>query len=208
MDWETLLDGIDLENVKHPTDIAKHIKAKLKEGKNKLLVDSAEEPTLIPKARLDAEITKRKNAEQTVTDLKKDLEDNADAKDKIETFEKEKKALEDKIANIEKSNAIKAAVKGFKQEAHNLDDIVNTYLDLEAITVKDGKVTGLTEQLDALAKDKSYLFKPIEGGTGGPGQPGGKKDIDGKDDTLGDKLAKGAFEQHDAIVNAQNDFFK
>lgn len=208
MSWEKYLEGIDLAEVKSTKDIANHIKGKLKEGKSKIIVDSSEEPAWIPKARLDTEITKRKNAEDTIKDLEEDIKENEGAKEKVETFEKEKKDLEDKIATIEKQNVVREGIRSYKLEAHNADDLINNYIDLDAIKIKDGKAIGLTEVLDDLAKEKEYLYKPKAGGTQGPGQPGSKKDLEGTESTLGDKLAKGAFAKHKEIEDAQNDFFK
>lgn len=209
MDWEKFFEGIDFEKLKTPADITKHIKAKLKESKSKLLVDSSEEPTYIPKYRLDNEITKRKNAEQTIKDLEKDLENKEGAEETIQKFKEDNEALEKKLEGLEKSRLIENDIQKYTQQPHDVKDLIDNYLDLDKIVIKDGTASGIKEQLDVLAKEKSYLFKPIEGGSKGPGQPGdGGKNLEGKDGTLGDKLAKGAFEKHADIAKAQDSFFK
>ena len=207
MDLEKFLKGLDLENVKSTKDIAKHINAQLKEHKTKILLDSTEEPTYIPKYRLDNEIEKRKNAEKTILDLEKEIESNKEAVGKIEEFKAEKEKLETKIKNIEKSRLIEKEVLKLNQQPYDVKDLVENYLDMEKVVVKDGEISGVKEQLDNLVKEKSYLFKPVEGGSNGPGQPKGDKGLEGEEDSLGDKLAKDLFTDHDDIVKAQNDFF-
>ncbi len=52
-------------------------------------------------------------------------------------------------------------------------------LDREKITLKDGKIDGITDQLEAIQKDNAYLFQAAEPATP---QPTGKVTIGGNPD--------------------------
>lgn len=206
MTWEELIKGIDLENVKSETDIIKVVKSNMKEHGVKILVDSTTEPGFIPKYRLDNEITKRKNAEDTIAELEKTLNTNKEEMKKIEDYKEEKEKLEKQIQQSQKNSLIKQEI-GKLYNPHDMDEIINTYLDVDSITVKDNKIFGLREQLDTLTKEKAYLFKEPEGGTNAPGIPPANKASGGSEDSLGDKLAKSTFNNYEDMQQAQNDFF-
>lgn len=97
--------------------------------------------------------------------LKESAKDNEDLTNKITELENaNKKASEDyenKIAAIQKTHAIESGVRDAK--AKNVKAVM-ALLDADKITLKDGKVEGLAEQLDALSKgeDTSFLFGAVE----------------------------------------------
>lgn len=65
--------------------------------------------------------------------------------------------LDTKVQEIQKNHAIENGVRDAK--AKNIKAVV-AQLDMEKITFKDGQLSGLSEQLDALTKgeDTSFLF--------------------------------------------------
>ncbi len=127
----------------------------------------------VPKSRFN-EVNEEKN------DLKKQL---SDRDGQLETLKKSKgdaealkaqiKALQDKnkadseaaaakMKDLQLSTAIQLAIGNDAQDA----GIVAGLLDKSKLILgEDGKVTGLAEQVEALKKDKAFLFKPAEGGS-------------------------------------------
>lgn len=130
--------------------------------------------TFIPKTRFDEVNEAKKTAEGQVKTLTKDLEkakesagDNEELKTQLsEALQKQKddaKAFEQQLKDLKISNAIKLAIADTAQDA----DLVAGLIDkTKLILGDDGKVTGLDEQVKALKKDKSFLFKedkpPVE----------------------------------------------
>ena len=94
-------------------------------------------------------------------DLKKSVKDHEGLTNKITELEdankKASEEYENKIATIQKTHAIESGVRDAK--AKNVKAVM-ALLDADKITLKDGKVEGLVEQLDALSKgeDTSFLF--------------------------------------------------
>lgn len=94
-------------------------------------------------------------------DLKKSVKDHEGLTNKITELEdankKASEEYENKIATIQKTHVIESGVRDAK--AKNVKAVM-ALLDADKITLKDGKVEGLTEQLDALSKgeDTSFLF--------------------------------------------------
>lgn len=138
----------------------------------------------IPKSRFN-EVNEEKNTlKAQVTERDKQLEvlkkaggDAESLKTKItELQEANKKALKDYEENLKKVRmdaAIKIAIGDKAQDA----DIVSGLIDRSKLIVgDDGKITGLSEQLSALQKDKAFLFK-TEGGAGGYIPHGGKPPV-------------------------------
>lgn len=121
----------------------------------------------VPKARFN-EINEEKKTlaeqvktrDQQIKDLKKNNGDNEDLKKQIEELEKankiQKQEAEAKMKEFQLNSAIQLAIQGTAQDV----DIVSSLFDKSKLILsEDGKVTGLQEQLDALKKDKAFLFK-------------------------------------------------
>jgi len=68
------------------------------------------------------------------------------------------------MAATAKQYRIKDELRGMK--ARNVD-IVMPLLQMDKIAEKDGKLTGLTEQVDALKKSAAYLFEEESAHRGG-----------------------------------------
>ena len=98
-------------------------------------------------------------------DLKKSVKDHEGLTSKITELEdanrRASEEYENKITAIQKTHAIESGVRDAK--AKNVKAVM-ALLDADKITLKDGKVEGLTEQLDALSKgeDTSFLFGAVE----------------------------------------------
>ena len=125
----------------------------------------------VPKSRFD-EINDAK---------KKALEDVAERDKQLETLKKNQgdaEALKNQIAELQKANKAAAAEYDKKVAEMKLDaairagitnaqdvGIVAGLIDRSKVTIgEDGKLTGLDEQINALQKDKAFLFKPNAGG--------------------------------------------
>ena len=77
---------------------------------------------------------------------------NKELKTKDEDYEKNLNAQK-------KESAIKFGVMNFESAVQDLDMVVGL-IDKEKVTIdKDGKITGLDEQLKDLQKNKAFLFK-------------------------------------------------
>jgi len=157
----------------------------------------------VPKDRF-SQITNEKN------DYKKQLEDRDkqlnDLQGKVkdnEVLTKEIEALktansttaadyEKKLQQIQYDVALSNALKDSKAKDNNL---IKALLDKDKLKVNGEEVIGLKEQLEAIKKDKDYLFeKEVPGtgsfGTGGKGNSGG-----GEVKSLGERLAKSKADQ-------------
>lgn len=93
-------------------------------------------------------------------ELKKGAGDNAELKTQIEALEKankeQKAAAETRIRELQLDTAVKLAIGDSAQDA----DIVSSLIDKKKLILgEDGKVAGLTEQVEALKKDRAFLFK-------------------------------------------------
>ena len=101
-------------------------------------------------------------------DLKESTKDYSTVKETIKQLELDKAQLatdnaqlkvdlDTKVQEIQKTHAIENGVRDAK--AKNVKAVV-AQLDMEKITFKDGQLSGLSEQLDALTKgeDTSFLF--------------------------------------------------
>jgi hypothetical protein len=139
----------------------------------KIAEASAEElKGYIPKTRFDEVNEAKKNAEALVKERDKQLEDvkkstghNEELKKQIELLqESNKTAKADYEAQIKKmqiDNAVSAALKD--AGALNTTAVMALLKDLDKAEIaEDGTVKGLTEQIQALQKSDSYLFKVTE----------------------------------------------
>lgn len=120
----------------------------------------------VPKARFDEVNEAKKQAEKNVSERDKQLEDlkkekgDADAlKSKISELQKQnddaKKEYDQKIAELQMDAAIKSAITN----AQDIELVAKCIDRSKLVMGADGKVSGLTEQVDALKKDKAFLFK-------------------------------------------------
>jgi hypothetical protein len=118
--------------------------------------------------------------DKQLTSLKKSVGDNEGLKKQIEELQaankEQKAAFEEQAKALKIDTAIKLAIADSAQDA----DIVASLIDKGKVVLgEDGKVAGLTEQVEALKKDKSFLFKNPQGGNnpqystngGGPNTP-------------------------------------
>ena len=133
------------------------------EGKMKSYLDG----DYVTKARFnELNESKKSLAEQIVerdkqlTSLKKSAGDNEGLKKQIEDLQKankeQKEAFDNQTKALRLDTAIKLAVADSAQDA----DIVSGLIDKNKLILgEDGKVTGLTEQVEALKKGKAFLFK-------------------------------------------------
>jgi len=134
----------------------------------KKIVDAhqATQATMVPKAKLD-------EAEKALASTKTDLTARDKQLAELKPLADKGSELESKIAELEKANkeqaakskqdledyrkrvAIQAALQGKAQDA----EIVFSLIDADKVSVDDaGTVTGLSEQVTRLEKEKAFLF--------------------------------------------------
>lgn len=162
---------------------------------------------MIPKHRFD-EVTQSKNtlqeqlktANATIENLKKFEGTNQQLTEKIEKYQAEAKAKEAEYAtnlkNLSKKNLIKVALLSMENRPYDVD-IVSGLLDGEKILLDDKSekiLSGLTEQLENLRKEKPFLFSVGKGDPNPKGNPppdgdGGNSGTDASID-FGKKLAQ------------------
>ena len=146
----------------------------------KIAEQSAEElKGYIPKTRFDEVNEAKKNAEALVKerdkqleDVKKSTGDNEELKKQIETLQEQNKTAKAQYeADIKKMQIGNAVVSALKDAgALNTTAVQALLKDLDkAELAEDGTVKGLAEQIQALQKSDSYLFKAKEE----PGKPSG-----------------------------------
>lgn len=193
MDLKQLLSGVE-----NSEEIISQIKSNLENEGVELLFDDGEDNIYIPKTRLDKEIAKRKTIDKQKKSLEKDLKttkkevkDNEELLEQLETTKKERDEIEKKLQKTEENTAIEKRIMSFDRKPHDMEDVIEK-LDRDIISVSDGEVKGVESQLKDLIKDKEYLFKPVEGGTGKPGSQGKSNgdDTTPKKGELGKKLAQ------------------
>lgn len=123
------------------------------------------------------------NGEEIAGQIKKELPLNFIPKTKYNQLVEEKRQLEEQ-SGIDKNQAVKSAVleyaiSALSESGDILDSaVVNMLIDREQISFnEEGKLSGLSEQIDTLKKEKPYLFKgtKAEGRSpyGGEGAPMG-----------------------------------
>lgn len=144
----------------------------------------------IPKTRFDEVNEENKGLKTQIADRDKQLEqlkkssgDNADLKAQIEQLQTENKAQKEKyegeIAQIQLDNAVNSALTAAGAKNNKA---VRAMLNMDNVKLdKEGNLSGLTEQLDAVKKSDSYMFnvsgsagfKGAKPGAGSDGKPGG-----------------------------------
>lgn len=116
--------------------------------------------TMIPKYRFDEINQKYQASEQKLAEyVAKDAE-YSKKDEKIAALEKE---LADTKASYEKeqndAKRMDAIKKGLGDSVQDVD-VMLKLIDLDKVTIDDsGKLTGLSEQIETLKKDKPFLFK-------------------------------------------------
>lgn len=101
--------------------------------------------------------------DKQLTSLKKSAGDNEGLKKEIEALQSANKQQKAEFEAQAKALKIDTAVKLAIADSAQDTDIVAGLIDkAKLILGDDGKVTGLTEQVEALKKDKSFLFKTTQ----------------------------------------------
>ncbi len=102
--------------------------------------------------------------DKQLTALKKSAGDNEGLKKEIENLQAANKQQKAEFEAQAKALKIETAVKLAIADSAQDTDIVAGLIDkAKLILGEDGKVTGLTEQVEALKKDKAFLFKSAPG---------------------------------------------
>ena len=115
---------------------------------------------------LTSQITER---DTQLTTLKESVKDNDKLTAKITELEtanaEAKTTYEGKIAELQKSHAIESGVRDAKAKSVKA---VMALLDMEKISYKDGKLDGLSTQLESLTKSEetSFLFGSVNAPAG------------------------------------------
>ena len=145
-----------------------------------ITIDTAKEK-LIPKATFDAERQKVSDYQAQIAERDKQLEtlksgvkDNEALSAQIRELQKANettaKEYATKLAAAERDYALKDALKNTYKARDVLS--VMPHLKQDTIVFKDGVFTGLKEQIEALSKDKAFLFEdPVLPGTNAPAVP-------------------------------------
>lgn len=125
----------------------------------KFEIVNAAEGAYVPKADLDTKVSELSAANDTIKDLKEAAK-KWDGKDP-KALEDSLKALQSKYdtdtANIRRDAAIDLALTKAKARDAQL---TRAALSMDDIKVSaDGKITGLDAQIEALQKDKAWLFE-------------------------------------------------
>ena len=139
----------------------------------------------IPKSRFDEVNEQLKDVRGQVTErdtqiagLKKFQGSADELKAKVTTLqEANTKASEEyasKLASVQKTYAVRSAIGTDAQDP----DLLLKLIDMDSVSItSDGKAIGVGEQIDALRKDRPYLFKAkaAEGAEGTDGTDGAGK---------------------------------
>ena len=145
----------------------------------------------------NADIRLRKNKAK-IEKLESDLDD---AVTKIEVFkdlENEKETLSKEVENLKKAATEKdfniALESALKEAKVKNSKLVKALLDNEKLTLKDGKLEGIEDQLKTIKEENDFLFEKIPGGV--PDfSTGGKTNTESKEDSVGKRLGKQRAEQ-------------
>lgn len=116
---------------------------------------------------LEGQITTK---DSKIAELEKSAGDVKALNDEITQLKADKTKLESdlstEVTKLQKTHAIENGVRDAK--AKNVKAVI-ALLDLEKITYADGKLEGLSEQLDTLSKDESssFMFGEVKGAPAG-----------------------------------------
>lgn len=136
-------------------------------------VYSEEIKGFVPRSRLNEE-TEAKNKldeqlkarDKQLKELEKSAGDNEDLKKQITALQESNKQakadFEKQVKEIRLDSAIKSAITN----AHDSGLVANLIDRSKLIMGEDGTLTGMKEQLEVLQKEKAFLFKSANGGSG------------------------------------------
>lgn len=151
-------------------ELFEQVEAKMQSATGVTLANIAD-GSYIPKDKFDVERNKVKTLTSQVTDLTGQLAEakkasvGVDALNaRIAQLEKDVSDRDGQIASIGLDYRIKDELRGMK--ARNVD-VIMPLLKRDTITEKDGKISGLNEQIEALKKSDPYLFEAANGSRGG-----------------------------------------
>lgn len=157
-------------------ELFSQVSAKL-EGATGINLVNVADGSYVPKAKFDAERTKKQELEGQVESLNDMLGESNQKLEALDSLNQRITQLtqdvadrDGKIANLNREYVIKDALRAAKVRDV---DIVFGLLDKDKITTsKDGKLKGADEQISALKENKSFLFESDEkpknnGGFGG-----------------------------------------
>lgn len=101
--------------------------------------------------------------EKELGKLKKALEGNEDAQNQVAALQKQlhdsNKAHESEMQQLKTDNAIGSALRD--AGARDIKAVL-PFIDKDTIKYEDGKLTGLSEQMENIQKDHDYLFEANE----------------------------------------------
>lgn len=140
----------------------------------------------------NADIRLKKNKEK-IEKLEGDLDDAVTKIEGFKDLENEKETLSKEVENLKKAatekdfnNALASALKEAKVKNSKL---VKALLDNEKLTLKDGKLEGIEEQLKTIKEENDFLFEKVVKGI--PDfQTGGKPSSGHDEKSIGEKLAE------------------
>ncbi len=153
MNLEELIKALGIDDDKK-ADASKNIKEFL-------------DGSYVPKSRFNEVNEEKKTLQTAVTERDKQLEGLKSQKGDVESLQAKIKELQDsnkkareemesKMKDLRISDAIKLAINDKAQDV----DIVSALIDKSKLILgEDGKLTGLDDQVNALMKDKAFLFK-------------------------------------------------
>ena len=118
---------------------------------------------------------KQKSLEDSLGDLQEKVDGYADFETEKSNLTKEIETLKKEATDKEFNTALASALKDSKSKN---DKIITALLDKDKLTIKDGKIEGLEEQLKTIKAENDYLFEKTPAGTpdfftGGKGGAGG-----------------------------------
>ena len=169
-----------LAGLDNAAEVELKIKQALEDAGCKIFIDDGKDNRYVPKSRLDAKIAELAEANTEIDSLQAKVKDTSGASEEVEQLKAKIASMEAEAKNKQLKDAIAAAAGDAK--ARDIDDLMK-FLDMDKVQLDEaGKVTGLKEQIEALQKDKAYLFETVEPqgepqsmpsffGTGSPGKP-------------------------------------
>ena len=140
----------------------------------------------------NADIRLKKNKEK-IEKLEGELDDAVTKIEGFKDLENEKETLSKEVENLKRAatekdfnSALESALKEAKVKNSKL---VKALLDNEKLTLKDGKLEGIEEQLKTIKEENDFLFEKVVKGI--PDfQTGGKPSSGHDEKSIGEKLAE------------------
>lgn len=154
----------------------KEVLDKVMAESGKTITELSQAQAKLSEAQASIESYKKTAEDQSkqLKDLKAAAGDNDDLKAKVDDLTTSLKEAEDKRTQSVNEVRIESAVDMALVKAGALNTkAARALLDDDKITVdKDGKVTGIDDQLTKVKEDNSFLFKSEDDGQGGQGGQG------------------------------------